>query len=95
MSDTSEPAESAPADMLAERIRALPDEPGVYLFKDGRGKVLYVGKAKSLRDRVRSYLGAGPDSLPKNRALMGRAPTSGARRTLSLPAPASRVTVSQ
>jgi excinuclease ABC subunit C len=60
-------------EQLAARIRALPEEPGVYLFKDGRGKVLYVGKAKSLRDRVRSYLGAGPDADPKTRALMARA----------------------
>jgi excinuclease ABC subunit C len=33
----------------------LPDTPGVYLFRDGRGKILYVGKATSLKDRVRSY----------------------------------------
>ncbi|MBC8465081.1 MAG: GIY-YIG nuclease family protein [Parcubacteria group bacterium] len=33
----------------------LPDTPGVYFFRDGRGKILYVGKATSLRDRVRSY----------------------------------------
>ncbi len=33
----------------------LPDEPGVYLLKDGSGKILYVGKAKSLRDRVPNY----------------------------------------
>lgn len=36
-------------------LRALPDRPGVYLFKDARGSVLYVGKAQSLRHRVRSY----------------------------------------
>lgn len=36
----------------------LPDSPGVYLFKDGEGKILYIGKATSLRDRVRSYFGA-------------------------------------
>jgi excinuclease ABC subunit C len=40
---------------LAEQLRLLPDRPGVYLFKDGRGRLLYVGKAESLRDRVRSY----------------------------------------
>ena len=40
---------------LAEQLRLLPDRPGVYLFKDGRGRLLYVGKAESLKDRVRSY----------------------------------------
>ena len=42
-------------DTLEKRIRALPAEPGVYIFKDISGKVLYVGKAKSLRDRISSY----------------------------------------
>lgn len=41
---------------LQERAQALPREPGVYLFKDGRGRVLYVGKARNLRARVRQYL---------------------------------------
>jgi excinuclease ABC subunit C len=40
---------------LAEKRRELPDEPGVYLFRDARGKVLYVGKAKSIRKRVASH----------------------------------------
>src|SRR5215212_10570567 len=40
---------------LAEALRTLPDQAGVYLFKDARGRLLYVGKAESLRDRVRSY----------------------------------------
>ncbi|HEY4427656.1 MAG TPA: excinuclease ABC subunit UvrC [Solirubrobacteraceae bacterium] len=40
---------------LAEQRRALPDQPGVYLFRDGRGRVVYVGKAKSLRKRVASH----------------------------------------
>src|SRR5437660_2259766 len=39
----------------ADRRRELPDEPGVYLFRDGRGRVLYVGKAKSIRKRVASH----------------------------------------
>jgi len=42
-------------DALKEKAAALPTSPGVYLYKDGRGRVIYVGKAKSLRDRVRSY----------------------------------------
>src|SRR5205807_9752887 len=40
----------------ADRRRELPDEPGVYLFRDARGKVLYVGKAKSIRKRVASHV---------------------------------------
>ena len=46
---------------LEERIAALPVEPGVYLFKDAGGRVLYVGKAQSLRARVRSYFNKGGD----------------------------------
>jgi excinuclease ABC subunit C len=40
---------------LAEQRRALPDQPGVYLFRDGAGRVIYVGKAKSVRKRVASH----------------------------------------
>jgi excinuclease ABC subunit C len=40
---------------LHEKIRSLPDSPGVYLFKDARGEHLYIGKAVSLRKRVQSY----------------------------------------
>src|SRR5690348_14478347 len=39
----------------ADKRRELPDEPGVYLFRDTRGKVIYVGKAKSIRKRVASH----------------------------------------
>ena len=44
---------------LSEKLDTLPVRPGVYLFKDGEGHVLYVGKARVLRDRVRSYFQAG------------------------------------
>jgi excinuclease ABC subunit C len=47
----------------ADRRRELPDEPGVYLFRDKRGKVIYVGKAKSIRKRVASHF-----SNPSTRA---------------------------
>ena len=40
---------------LAEQRRALPDQPGVYLFRDAQGRVIYVGKAKSMRKRVASH----------------------------------------
>jgi excinuclease ABC subunit C len=41
--------------MLAEKLAALPEGPGVYLFKDRQGRILYIGKAVNLRNRVRSY----------------------------------------
>src|SRR5919106_4763185 len=43
---------------LKEQINRLPHQPGVYLYSNAAGESLYVGKARSLRDRVRSYLGA-------------------------------------
>jgi excinuclease ABC subunit C len=44
---------------LEDKLKALPAKPGVYLFRDSRGDVLYIGKAKSLRPRVRSYFQKG------------------------------------
>jgi excinuclease ABC subunit C len=46
---------AATAETLTEQRRALPDAPGVYLFKDGRRRVIYVGKARSIRKRVASH----------------------------------------
>src|SRR5581483_4662640 len=43
---------------LKSRIARLPEQPGVYIYYNERGDTLYVGKARVLRDRVRSYLGA-------------------------------------
>jgi len=48
-------ATAATEDRLKQQRRALPDGPGVYLFKDGQGKALYVGKARSIRKRVASH----------------------------------------
>ena len=45
-----------------EQLKRLPTKPGVYLFRDDRGQVLYVGKAKTLRSRVRSYFQASQDT---------------------------------
>ncbi len=47
-----------PIQELKSRIDRLPEQPGVYLFANAAGETIYVGKARSLRDRVRSYLGA-------------------------------------
>jgi excinuclease ABC subunit C len=44
--------------MKSEQIKSLPAKPGVYLFKDIEGKVIYVGKAANLKSRVRSYFGS-------------------------------------
>ena len=49
------PPEEQRRDRLREQRRALPDQPGVYLFRDARGRVVYVGKAKSIRKRVASH----------------------------------------
>jgi excinuclease ABC subunit C len=54
MQDVSD-SSATPAKRLAEQRRALPDQPGVYLFRDAKGTVVYVGKAKSLRKRVASH----------------------------------------
>jgi excinuclease ABC subunit C len=51
--------EAAKASVLDQKLTLLPAQPGCYLFKDKHGAVLYVGKAKSLRSRVRSYFQDG------------------------------------
>ncbi len=55
-----------------EELAKLPDSPGVYLFKDSTGKVIYVGKAVSLRNRVRSYYRDLSGQHQKVRAMMKR-----------------------
>ncbi len=56
-------------DALQRKLDTLPDGPGVYLWKDAGGEILYVGKAKRLTSRVRSYFAADFDASPKNRLL--------------------------
>ncbi len=54
---------------IEEQLKGLPAKPGVYLFRDGKGAVLYVGKAKSLRSRVRSYFRGGDARLGLDRLI--------------------------
>src|SRR6476659_9177400 len=60
-------------DEIAGKIPHLPESPGVYLWKDADGNVLYVGKAKRLRSRVRSYTTSEHWESVKTRALMQQA----------------------
>ncbi len=55
---------------LKDQIARLPEQPGVYLWRNAAGDTIYVGTARVLRDRVRSYLGAGALS-PRHEALVG------------------------
>jgi excinuclease ABC subunit C len=57
------------SEALQRKLDTLPDGPGVYLWKDAAGEILYVGKAKRLPSRVRSYFAADFDDSPKNRLL--------------------------
>ncbi len=50
-------------------LSLYPDQPGIYLYKDAAGKILYVGKARSIRKRLASYFNAGPKH-PKTEALL-------------------------
>ncbi len=59
-------------DRLSRQLAALPDKPGVYLWKNAGGEVVYVGKAKSLRSRVPSYFGPDAQGTPERAALTGQ-----------------------
>ena len=57
---------------IEAQLKVLPAQPGVYLFRDGDGRVLYIGKAKSLRPRVRSYFQRGGDGRAQMSGLVER-----------------------
>src|SRR2546427_12497751 len=59
------------SDLLARKLDTLSDRPGVYLWKDAAGQILYVGKAKSLRARVPAYFPAEVQETPE-RAVLAR-----------------------
>ncbi len=58
--------------VISEQLKQLPSSPGVYLFRDAGGNVLYVGKAAALNQRVKSYFGAGQRLSPKIRRLVAQ-----------------------
>lgn len=62
------PADEAP---VWEKLKRLPRSPGVYFYKNQQGKIIYIGKAKILRNRVRSYFVGTPDN-PKTAMLVAR-----------------------
>jgi excinuclease ABC subunit C len=57
---------------ISEQLKQLPKNPGVYLMKEGRGNILYVGKATSLYHRVRSYFGTQQKLSPKIQRMVSR-----------------------
>ena len=65
-------AETGTRQTLSDRLRAVPMSPGVYMWRDAKGKILYVGKASALRNRMRSYVGKPAGLAPKTRRLMER-----------------------
>jgi excinuclease ABC subunit C len=58
--------------LIAPKLPHLPDTPGVYLFRGGDGRTLYVGKAARLRSRIRSYFASDHLESPKTRHLVGQ-----------------------
>lgn len=57
---------------INENLKKLPDSPGVYIHKDKSGKIIYVGKASSLRNRVRQYFRSRKNMDPKVRAMVAK-----------------------
>ncbi|MGB1021635.1 MAG: GIY-YIG nuclease family protein, partial [Synechococcus sp.] len=56
-------------EVLERRLKEIPPEPGCYLMRDGEDRILYVGKSKSLRSRVRSYFRSRHDLSPRIRLM--------------------------
>ena len=50
--------------LLEEKLKNLPSQPGVYMMKDELGNIIYIGKAVSLRNRVRQYFQSSRESFP-------------------------------
>ena len=61
---------------LDDKLSRLPDRPGVYLYRDAKAQVIYVGKAASLKSRVRSYFQESRAPDPRPTRWCARSPTS-------------------
>ena len=74
-------------DKIQSVLNSLPHKPGIYLMKDAEGTIIYVGKAISLFNRVRSYFQESTELSPKNRSMVGAMSMVCARapRRVSLP----------
>ena len=59
-------------EILQEKLKTLPDAPGVYLMRDARGKIIYVGKARVLKNRVRQYFQSGKNHGAKVKAMVAK-----------------------
>ena len=59
-------------DALRAKAAALPETPGVYFMKDAKGRTLYIGKARSLRDRVSTYFHPSPDIEPRLQSMISQ-----------------------
>ena len=59
-------------EIVEEKLKLLPESPGVYLMKDAQGKIIYVGKAVVLKNRVRQYFRKNKGHTPKVRAMVAR-----------------------
>jgi excinuclease ABC subunit C len=59
--------------ILQSKLAHLPEQPGVYLMKNARGEILYIGKARVLADRVRSYFQKGGEQTPKTSLMLSQA----------------------
>lgn len=58
--------------VLKDKLSQLPRKPGVYLMKDARNRIIYIGKAKSLRQRVRSYFQESTSGTPRQESMMSQ-----------------------
>jgi excinuclease ABC subunit C len=58
------------SNLIKELLRQLPSLPGCYIMRNAKGNILYVGKAKNLRNRVRSYFNSPSKLMPKTRMMV-------------------------